>query len=264
MPIEEKRIKISSRLSEVANAVGFVREVAEAAGLDAEGIHHCQLAVDEACTNIIEHGYGVDQTQNRHIEIVVVGKTDRLFIHLFDESPPFNPLEQPDPNPMMQLEERKGGGWGVYFIRKVIDEIYYTYDEGQNHLTFVKYLFAATPNETAPLIHVTSVQANIGLVAPQHRLDALATQALEKVIHAQLMAGVKYLILDLHQAESISVDALKMLISQRNRARDVRGDLILAALTPSVRELIHLTGFDLVLTVTDSVDAALTHLKNSK
>ena len=262
MPIE-KRIRISSRLSEVARASAFVREIAEAAGLNEEGTHHCQLAVDEACTNIIEHGYSADDDRHQ-IEIVAVAEADRLLIYISDEGPPFNPLEHSDPDPNMQLEEREGGGWGVYFIKKLMNEVYYQYDKGRNRLTLVKYFSSktATHEQSSP-IRVASLYPNIGLLELQNSLETPAVnRALEKVISMQYQSGVKYLILDLHQVESISIEMLKMLVSQRKRARDLHGDLILTALTPSARELIDLTGFDLVLTVTESVESALTHLSS--
>ena len=59
MTVRERQLRIAGVLENVSVACDFVVEQAREAGLDERAIHHCYLAVDEACTNIIEHGYGV-------------------------------------------------------------------------------------------------------------------------------------------------------------------------------------------------------------
>ncbi len=59
MTVGERQLRITGVLDQVSAACDFVVEQARAAGLDERAVHHCYLAVDEACTNIVEHGYGV-------------------------------------------------------------------------------------------------------------------------------------------------------------------------------------------------------------
>ena len=46
------------RYGSLDEVVDFVTGAAQAAGLDTDGVNAVQLAVDEACSNIIGHAYG--------------------------------------------------------------------------------------------------------------------------------------------------------------------------------------------------------------
>lgn len=112
----------------------FIRLWAAKVGLDDDAAYHCQLAVDEACTNIIEHGYrGNDPA--RSITIVCEQSPDALTIILQDDAPPFNPLaHQPDSDPLFQI-----GGWGLTLIQRMMNEVSYHYEPPHNYLTLVKH-----------------------------------------------------------------------------------------------------------------------------
>jgi anti-sigma regulatory factor (Ser/Thr protein kinase) len=135
----ENRLRIPSLIEKVSVACEFVVDTAQRAGLDEHAVHHCQLVVDEACTNIIEHGYGRND-RARAIEITCGLEKEGFVITIVDDAPPFDPLNRPDPDPKSVLEERANGGWGVYFIKKLMDEVVYQYAGGRNHLTMVKRL----------------------------------------------------------------------------------------------------------------------------
>ncbi len=53
----ERRLTIPGVLERIPEACDFVVQAAEAAGLDERAVYYCQMAVDEWCTNVIEHGY---------------------------------------------------------------------------------------------------------------------------------------------------------------------------------------------------------------
>lgn len=139
MSLHESRFQISAVVDQIPQACAFVEQAAQNAGLDDHAIYHCQLAVDEACTNIIEHGYKF-QGSNETIDIICQHTPKRFTIVIIDAGPPFDPLSRPDPNPQAALEERVTGGWGIYFIKKLMDEVRYEHQNGQNYLTATKYL----------------------------------------------------------------------------------------------------------------------------
>jgi serine/threonine-protein kinase RsbW len=142
MTVSQDQIRIRAQLSEVARVRHVVGEAALRAGLDEKARHHCQLAVDEACTNIIEHGFAGGQPAG-WIEVICSWEPGVFRIFLSDNSPPYNPLEHIEPDPQAGLAERQGGGWGVYFIRTLMDDVGYAHTGGHNHLTLVKYLLSA-------------------------------------------------------------------------------------------------------------------------
>jgi serine/threonine-protein kinase RsbW len=135
----EHRLSIPGRIEQVPHACGWVVGIAEAAGLGMREVNHCELAIDEAVTNIVEHGYGADGG-DKVIDIIIKEKQDRLEITIVDNGPPFNPLRLENPDPLASLDERaeNGGGWGIFFIKKLMDNVDYKYTADRNHLVMIK------------------------------------------------------------------------------------------------------------------------------
>ncbi|MHB8163538.1 MAG: ATP-binding protein [Methanoregula sp.] len=107
----------------------------QAYGFSEEEILDTQLAVEEAITNVIVHGYAKGPGT-----IVISCHTTRGIaeIQIEDSAPPFNPLSIPEPDISVEIEERQIGGLGVFLIRQVMDEISYRYENGKNILVLVK------------------------------------------------------------------------------------------------------------------------------
>src|SRR4051812_13761324 len=105
MTVKERQLRIEGVLENVSVACDFVVEAAREAGLDERAIHHCYLAVDEACTNIIEHGYA-SKCGECIIEVSCKRDENALTIRIVDDSPAFDPLDRPDPDPQTPLNQR--------------------------------------------------------------------------------------------------------------------------------------------------------------
>lgn len=115
----------------------FVTRAAQAAGLDDRAVYAVEMAVDEACSNIIEHAYGGEGRGD--IECACRIDETGLTITLRDHGRPFDPQSIPQPNLQSDIEEREVGGLGIYLMRQLMDEVHFdfTSDEG-NVLTLVK------------------------------------------------------------------------------------------------------------------------------
>jgi serine/threonine-protein kinase RsbW len=137
MTMKENHMQIAGVLEQIPGACDFVAEEARQAGFDERAIYHCQLAVDEACTNIVEHGYELNGA-DKVIDITCRAEPQRFTIVIVDTSPAFNPLAQNDPNPGAALEDRGTGGWGIYFIKKLMDEVSYINEGQHNRLVMIK------------------------------------------------------------------------------------------------------------------------------
>jgi anti-sigma regulatory factor (Ser/Thr protein kinase) len=133
----EHRLRIPAVIERVEEACEFVSNVARLSGMTDEAVHRCYLAIEEICTNIIEHGYHFEGDQES-IDVICEQHPNHLAITIVDDSSPFNPLAQPDPDPAAPLADRKHGGWGIYFVKKYMDNINYRYDRKRNRLTIEK------------------------------------------------------------------------------------------------------------------------------
>jgi serine/threonine-protein kinase RsbW len=96
------------------------------------------LAVDEAVTNIIEHGY--DQGVDGHIELEIESETTQFKVVVRDSGRVFNPESVPSPDMKEHMKSGRKKGLGLFLMRQIMDEVRYRYKDGvQNELTLVKY-----------------------------------------------------------------------------------------------------------------------------
>ena len=127
----------SGRFESLAAISEFVTTAAEVAGLDARATYAVQLAVDEACSNIIEHAYQGEGQGS--IQCTCRIGEEGLTIMLRDYGRPFDPETIPAPNVNACLDERTGGGLGLYFMRQLMDEVHFEMTPNLgNVLTMVK------------------------------------------------------------------------------------------------------------------------------
>lgn len=105
-------------------------------GLNEETIYDIQLAVDEVCTNIITHGYeGLDPGS---IIMEVKVESNQVLVSITDFGHPFEPAEPPAPNLTAELDERKSGGLGLFFVFMSVDDINYESSETGNITKLIK------------------------------------------------------------------------------------------------------------------------------
>jgi serine/threonine-protein kinase RsbW len=115
----------------------FVVKAATQAGFDEAGVYAVELAVDEACSNIIEHAYRGESKGEIFCTHQI--REDSLVIVLKDHGQRFDPDSIPEPNFSPHLEDLKAGGAGLFLMRKMMDEVRFEFDENGNTLTMVKY-----------------------------------------------------------------------------------------------------------------------------
>ncbi|HAR94354.1 MAG TPA: hypothetical protein DCR97_00075 [Deltaproteobacteria bacterium] len=138
MTIEGHKFKlgIESSLENLSVINTFVFEVMKQAKIDAAVVPKVLMAVDEACTNIVQYAYPEGKG---FIRLACWLDHDDFVISIEDEGTPFNPCSVPSPELDTNLDDRKVGGLGIYFMRKFMDEISYKYDlKTGNQLTMRK------------------------------------------------------------------------------------------------------------------------------
>jgi serine/threonine-protein kinase RsbW len=130
--------RFSCSLKNLETICDYVTHFANEAGLNESEVYAVQLAVDEASTNIMEHGYG-RECPNR-IDVSCEILEDGLKVVIYDDAEPFNPDAVPDPEINVSLEEIKPRGLGIFFMRKMMDEVHYESSENMgNTLTMIKH-----------------------------------------------------------------------------------------------------------------------------
>ena len=127
------------RLENLTAIRRFVQTACEAAGMNASACFDLKLAVDEACTNIIEHGY--DEGAEGSIEIEVEAGDQQFKIVIRDTGRIFNPESIPDPDMKEHVQRGHKKGLGIFLMRQIMDEVRYKFKDGvKNELTLVKFI----------------------------------------------------------------------------------------------------------------------------
>jgi anti-anti-sigma factor len=258
----ERRLSIPGVLNRIPEACDFVVQAAEAAGLDERAVYYCQMAVDEWCTNIVEHGYG-EEHEGHLIDIYCVGKRNYLAITVSDDSPAFNPTTLAPTEPSKMLDQREPGGLGWFFIRKIMDEVHYEYRDGRNNLTMIKRSNAVDSSRSKlvePVYQSEALPGDIWVILPTGRLDSSTSRILEATFTAQLEDRHVRLIVDMSGVNYISSSGLKAILAAWQKARKFDGDLVLAGMSLRVRKVFEMVGFDMLFTIVDTVGDAAAHL----
>src|SRR5579859_2124693 len=257
----ERRLTIPGLLNKIPEAGDFVVQAAEAAGLDERAVYYCQMAVDEWCTNIIQHGYAEENARNRIIIFCQSGD-HALSITITDDAPPFDPMDLPGDQPARLIEEREPGGLGWFFIRKMMDEVHYEYYDGHNTLTMIKRssVEQVQPAEGDQPVISKAFSDGIWVIAPSGRLDASGSRGFESTLDNQLAAAHALLVVDMSGVTYISSGGLKALVTAWRKAQKLGGNLALASLAPRVRKVFEISGFDMLFVIAESVEAAAAKL----
>ena len=130
-----------TRAAELEGLAQFRRLVEQAcneAGIDDDTCYDLKLAVDEACTNVIQHGYEGMNPGSIILELQVASSA--VYITITDFGHPFEPSQAPDPDVEAVLDEREPGGFGLFFIYQTMDDVDYVTDGEGNHLRLVRRL----------------------------------------------------------------------------------------------------------------------------
>jgi serine/threonine-protein kinase RsbW len=117
----------------------FVAGIAENVGFNEDEIYQIELAVDEACANVVRHAYrGIDVP---HPEILVTVRTRKngIEISIADRGKGFDPDKLPTPDMDEYLKKMKPGGLGVHLIKSLMDKVTFSIKPGvRNEVKMVK------------------------------------------------------------------------------------------------------------------------------
>jgi serine/threonine-protein kinase RsbW len=127
-------LKVDSKLENLSVIADFIGTVMMQLGIE-EGIRQVQIAVDEACTNIINYAYSGGKGV---ISISCELQCNDFVVTIMDRGRPFDPGVVPAPDLETGLEERKIGGLGIYLMRNLMDEVVYKVDTQKGNMLIMR------------------------------------------------------------------------------------------------------------------------------
>ena len=135
--MESVELTVSSDLDGLPQVIDFVRQACTAAGLSDNAVFACELATDEACTNIIDHAYG--GRSDGVIRVACWTEPGAFVVQFHDQGVAFDPSKIREPLLNEVLADRPLGGLGMHFMRSLMDEVRFDFDPIQgNMLTMTK------------------------------------------------------------------------------------------------------------------------------
>jgi len=131
-------IALRNDLSEIRTLHAAVNEFGEQHGLSEEVVFDVRLALEEIITNVIRYGYDDEEEHRITVRLGVGG--DELTVEELDDGISFNPLNAPEPDTKIPLDEREPGGLGIFLARKAMSDMQYRREQNMNILTMRKKL----------------------------------------------------------------------------------------------------------------------------
>jgi serine/threonine-protein kinase RsbW len=130
-------IQVPSSTENLALIREFVTTVGAQAGLSENEVAKLELAVDEACANVIEHAYGHDASKEVTINANFDG--DSITFRIVDTGKGFDPSQVKLEELESLIAKRKDGGLGMRLIKTLMDEVQYEIVPGlKNELRMTK------------------------------------------------------------------------------------------------------------------------------
>lgn len=119
--MHDASLHFTSDVAIIETVRAFVKDHAAAGGFADEHVYTLQLAVVEAVTNVIVHGYEGELGHPIWLEAHL--DSEALTFIIRDMGREFDLRSHPDPDLRRHVAERIKGGLGVYLMRKLMDEL---------------------------------------------------------------------------------------------------------------------------------------------
>lgn len=130
-------LELRSELAEIERLAAFIESFGEAAKLGPDDVFSLQLALEEAATNVITHGYGAP---GQVFTVTLAAGPDAVTATLSDTAAPYDPLARADVVTNAPLEDRAVGGLGVHLLKRLMHRAEYERRGDTNVLTLTRNL----------------------------------------------------------------------------------------------------------------------------
>jgi len=131
------QITIPANLERLHDVFEFVTGFMENKQISTEHQGKIKIAAEEVFVNIASYAYPSDEGD---VTVRLSMSSGSIAIEFRDSGIPYNPLTKPDPDTSLPIEERDIGGLGIYFAKKMMDNMEYRYENGENILIITKDL----------------------------------------------------------------------------------------------------------------------------
>ncbi len=130
----EKSMTVDISLDELPRLTEFVESTLNEKGASIQTVIKMNIALDEIFSNIVKFSNAT------YAKITCGVEENMSFIRFEDNGVPYNPMDKEDADISLSAEERDIGGLGILMVKKSMDILDYSYENGKNILTLKKML----------------------------------------------------------------------------------------------------------------------------
>jgi len=135
----EFALHVPSSTENLAMIRDFVKSIGTQSGMDDMDVARLELAVDEACANVMEHAYDDDTSKEVKIRALVDDRS--VQIEVVDTGKGFDPTTVEQLKVKDLMTAKRSGGLGMRLMKSFMDEVHYEVQPGvKNELKMVKRL----------------------------------------------------------------------------------------------------------------------------
>jgi anti-sigma regulatory factor (Ser/Thr protein kinase) len=138
METRQHSFKLKIDLSELTTLSHQLQAFGRSTKLSEGSILKLNICLDELFTNIVSYGCKDNLDSPIIFTLTLVG--NELTVKIEDEGISFNPLTVKNPEMVDDINIIQIGGFGVYIVKEMMDDICYRRYRGKNQLTLKKFI----------------------------------------------------------------------------------------------------------------------------
>ena len=133
-----EKITVEALVDNLQQVIDFATEQLEMRDCPMKVVMQTELVIEEIFVNVSSYAY---HPETGLVTLCVEFEENPLAMVMtfIDGGKPYNPLEKSDPDTTLGVDERDVGGLGIFLVKKNVDEISYSYEDGKNILTMKKF-----------------------------------------------------------------------------------------------------------------------------
>jgi serine phosphatase RsbU (regulator of sigma subunit)/anti-sigma regulatory factor (Ser/Thr protein kinase) len=134
--VKKEEIAIPAQMSYMGQVRDFIEHIGAKYKYSDKIINSYKLVIEEACTNIIRHGYR--DIKGGEISIKAIIRQQSLTIVINDQGISYDPRQAQTPDLEKYIQIGKKGGLGIFMMRKLMDDVQYNITSRGNELRLTK------------------------------------------------------------------------------------------------------------------------------
>ena len=230
----EKEIIINNQPDEITRIAQFIDELGMSLQLPPSITMSVNLAIEEAISNIIHHGYPT----NKEGEITL----------LTSVAPGILTERNTDADNIISLDQQLTQGLGLFLIRRTMDKVEYHSTESQNELTLIKKIDMDFKPEASLKTNICKIE-EVTILTIEGRLDTANSNDFNVVISPLLSMPTPNIIINVEGLLYISSSGLRSLITLQKCVRQHQGVLVIEAMRPEILKIFDMTGCSSLFTI---------------